>query len=60
MSCSEPHIFQTKSEWPDVQLAYVPEPKRLRDYLLMPYYSPDGQGQRGHMSSTQARQPGEL
>jgi sterol desaturase/sphingolipid hydroxylase (fatty acid hydroxylase superfamily) len=51
--------FPKKSEWPDVGLAHVPEPMRIRDYLLMPFYNLDGQGQRGHMSTTQARQPGE-
>ena len=52
--------FPKKGEWPAVGLEHVPEPKRLRDYLLMPFYgAPEGQSQRDHKSPTQARQPGE-
>jgi sterol desaturase/sphingolipid hydroxylase (fatty acid hydroxylase superfamily) len=29
--------FPKKNEWPDVGLDYAEEPKRLRDYLMMPF-----------------------
>ena len=50
--------FPRKGEWPAVGLEHVSEPKRIRDYLLMPFYDmPDGQSQPGEMPSPQARRP---
>ena len=36
--------FPKKGEWPAVGLEQVPEPRRLRDYLLLPFYNVGAEG----------------